>query len=218
MRITCTLGVDIGTSSTKGVLVDSEGAVLASAQRVHEPDRPNPGWVEMDARLWWDEFCGITAELLAAVPDAVVIAVGVSGMGPCVLLADQDDVPVRAAILYGVDSRAGEQIDRLTAELGGDAIRSLGGSTLTSQAVGPKIAWVAENEPAAYGRARRLFMPASWTVRHLTGSTCSTTIRPARPRRSTTSTRSTGTATGPTGSPMVWNCLGSPGPVRSPAR
>ncbi|MFS0853718.1 FGGY-family carbohydrate kinase [Microbacterium sp. 179-I 3D4 NHS] len=166
----CTLGVDVGTSSTKGVLVSDDGTILATATRAHDVQRPRTGWVEMDAAIWWDEFVALARELLGATPDAEVAAVGVSGMGPCVLLADDDDQPVRPAILYGVDTRAGAQIERLTAELGVDEITRVGGSVLTSQAGGPKIAWVADEEPGAWARARRLFMPASWLARKLTGA------------------------------------------------
>lgn len=166
----CTIGVDIGTSSSKGVLVDRAGAVLATHIVAHEVRRPQPGWVEMDAVVWWQEFIEICRALIAAAPGATVTAVGVSGMGPCVLLADDDDAPVRPAILYGVDTRAGEQIAELTAELGADAIVEIGGSELTSQAAGPKIAWIAAVEPNRYARARRLYMPASYLVRKLTGA------------------------------------------------
>ncbi|MGF2949710.1 FGGY-family carbohydrate kinase [Microbacterium alcoholitolerans] len=166
----CTLGVDIGTSSSKGVLVAEDGSILASATRTHEVDRPRSGWVEMDGGIWWDEFIQIARDLLAASSDAEVVAVGVSGMGPCVLLADENDEPVRPAILYGVDTRSTAQIARLTDELGEEEITRVGGSTLTSQAAGAKIAWVAENEPDAWARATRLFMPASWLARKLTGA------------------------------------------------
>lgn len=171
----CTLGVDVGTSSTKGVLVAENGGILASAVREHEVDRPHTGWVEMDARIWWDEFVSIARELTTTLrqaqgADAEITAVGVSGMGPCVLLADADDEPVRPAILYGVDTRAGAQIARMTDELGVDEITTVGGSTLTSQAGGAKIAWIADEEPDAYAAAERFFMPASWLARHLTGA------------------------------------------------
>ncbi|WP_223622797.1 FGGY-family carbohydrate kinase [Microbacterium sp. EST19A] len=165
----CTLGVDIGTSSSKGVLVGGGGVILATATRAHDVSRPRTGWVEMDAGVWWDEFVAIARELLAAAPDAEVAGIGVSGMGPCILLADEADEPVRPAILYGVDTRSTAQIERLTAELGVDEIARVGGSTLTSQAGGPKIVWIADEDPTARARARRLFMPASWLVRKLTG-------------------------------------------------
>ncbi|WP_353112916.1 FGGY family carbohydrate kinase [Microbacterium sp.] len=166
----CTLGVDIGTSSSKGVLAAEDGTILQTATRAHEVSRPHTGWVEMDGRIWWDEFVEIARELLAAQPDAEVVGVGVSGMGPCVLLADEDDEPVRPAILYGVDTRSTAQIARMTEELGAEEITRVGGSTLTSQAGGAKIAWVADEEPEAFARARRLFMPASWLARRLTGA------------------------------------------------
>lgn len=170
MTQACTLGVDVGTSSTKGVLVSVDGALVASATRAHDVARPHAGWVEMDGDVWWQEFVAIAHELLDGRDDIEVTGVGVSGMGPCVLLADADDRLVRAAILYGVDTRARRQIDRMNDELGVDEIVRVGGSMLSSQAAGPKIAWVADEEPDAYARARRLFMPASWLARRLTGA------------------------------------------------
>lgn len=167
---TAVFGFDVGTSSSKGVLATLDGRLLGSAQRSHDVQRPHPGHVEMDPRVWWDEFCSVSRELLAAHPDAEVVAVGVSGMGPCVALADAEDQPVRPAILYGVDTRSVAEIAEWTDRLGGaDAILARGGSTLTSQAAGTKIAWVANHEPEAWANAARLYMPASWLARHLTG-------------------------------------------------
>ncbi|MFC7495236.1 MULTISPECIES: FGGY-family carbohydrate kinase [unclassified Nocardioides] len=164
------LGVDIGTSSSKGVLVDMSGRILASATREHAVSRPSPGHVEMDAEIWWDEFVGISRELLAADPSVEVLAVGVSGMGPCVLLTDGDDVPLRPAILYGVDTRSAAQVERLTTRYGDDEIRERCGSSLSSQAAGAKVAWVADEEPDLFARARRLYMPSSWLAHRLTGA------------------------------------------------
>ena len=169
MARTALLGVDIGTSSSKGVLVSPSGEILAQATREHAPSRPAPGHVEMDATVWWDEFVQITRELLDD-SDVSVTAVGVSGMGPCVLLADEANTPVRPAILYGVDTRATAQIATLTERYGEAEILERGGSALTTQAAGPKVAWVRENEPAVYERARRLYMPSSWLAFQLTGA------------------------------------------------
>jgi xylulokinase len=168
LRPQATLGVDVGTSSTKGVLVDRGGTVLRSATREHTVDRPHPGWVEMDGAIWWQEFAAISRELLEP-GDVEVTAVGVSGMGPCVLLTDAAGTPLRPAILYGVDTRATRQIAALSEQLGEAEILERGGSALTTQAVGPKLRWVAENEPDVFARATRLFMPASWLGYRLTG-------------------------------------------------
>ena len=162
------LGVDIGTSSSKGVLVTLDGRIVRLATREHAVDRPAPGQVEMDAALWWDEFESIATELTDGRGETVT-AVGVSGMGPCVLLTDAAGTALRPAILYGVDTRATRQIEWLNRELGMDGILARGGSALSSQAVGPKLAWVSENEPEVWAKARRIFMPASWLVFQLTG-------------------------------------------------
>lgn len=168
MPVRAVVGVDVGTSSSKGVLVALDGSVMLSAVRQHTVDRPGPGMHEMDPAIWWAEFVSITRELLTDV-DVEVVAVGVSGMGPCVLLTDAADQPVRPAILYGVDSRSTAQIDRLHDQLGRDQIVTRCGSALSTQAAGAKIAWVADEEPEAFAKARRLFMPSSWLVRKLTG-------------------------------------------------
>ncbi|MDX3098357.1 FGGY family carbohydrate kinase [Streptomyces sp. ME19-03-3] len=165
------LGIDIGTSGSKGVLVDASGTVIATAVRPHTVSRPRPGHVEMDPEVWWRECCGITRELLSDDARAVrVEAVGVSGMGPCVALADSANRPLRPAVLYGVDTRAVAQIARLDAELGRLAVLDRCGSVLSTQAVGPKVAWVAEHEPEVFAAARRLFMPSSFLAHRLTGA------------------------------------------------
>ncbi|MER6925287.1 FGGY family carbohydrate kinase, partial [Streptomyces spiralis] len=163
------IGVDIGTSSSKGVLVGLDGALIRSAVREHRPARPGPGHFEMDASVWWREFTELARELTGP-GDTTVVAVGVSGMGPCVLLTDENDTPLRPAILYGVDTRSVRQIERIEERLGAGEIIRRSGSALSTQAAGPKIAWIAEEEPELYARARRLYMPSSWLVRQLTGA------------------------------------------------
>jgi xylulokinase len=124
--------------------------------------------VEMDGDIWWHEFVSLTRELLGP-GDVDVVAVGVSGMGPCVLLTDDDDTPLRPAILYGVDTRSVAQLSRLEKQLGAEEVLARCGSSLTTQAAGAKVAWVADNEPEIFAKARRLYMPSSWLVRKLTG-------------------------------------------------
>ena len=168
----CVLGFDVGTSSSKAVLVARDGRLLAQAVIEHRVSTPRPGRVEMDGEVWWEEFSSLTRRLLALADEArpEVLAVGLSGMGPCVLLADERGEPVHPAILYGVDSRASAQIDQMHRELGAEAIVRVCGSALSSQAAGPKVLWVAQERPQAYARARRLFMPASFVAYRLTGA------------------------------------------------
>ena len=98
-----------------------------------------------------------------------VRAVGVSALGPCVLAADEGGRPLRPAILYGIDSRASAQVERLTAELGADEILARCGSRLSSQSAGPKIRWLADEEPGVWSATRRVFGASSYLVSRLTG-------------------------------------------------
>jgi xylulokinase len=164
------LGVDIGTSSSKGVLTTPDGTVVATAVREHSVSRPHPGWAEHDAReVWWEGFAAVTGELLPHAGDEPVAAIGVSGIGPCALPATAEGEPLRPAILYGIDTRAVTEIEELTARYGAETIVERGGSPLTTQAVGPKLAWLRRHEPRVWERTRRLFMASSYLVHELTG-------------------------------------------------
>ncbi|WP_433803379.1 FGGY-family carbohydrate kinase [Actinomycetospora sp. CA-084318] len=159
------LGVDIGTQSSKGVLVGDDGTVLARAQVEHATSYPAPGHVEHDAEgVWWHDFVHLTREL-GGTPDAV----GVSGIGPVLLPADADGRPLRPAILYGVDTRATREVAELTERFGAAEILRRGGTPLSSQAVGPKIAWLRRHEPEVWDRTAMLLMASSYLVHRLTG-------------------------------------------------
>src|SRR5450759_591427 len=146
------LGVDVGSSSTKGVLVRPGGRVLAEAVRPHGLAHPRPGWAEQDPeRDWWDGFVAVCRELLARGLGHVA-AVGVSGLGPCVVAADAAGRPLRPAILYGIDTRATHEIAEQLCELGAAAVLARCGSPLTSQSAGPKLTWLARHEPAVKKR------------------------------------------------------------------
>ncbi len=161
-------GIDIGTSSSKGVLVTADGEIVARASRAHDTATPRPGWVEHDAEgVWWADFLAIAKELTAA--GHRIAGLGVSGIGPVLLTADRDGSPLRPAILYGVDTRASTEIAELTGELGAEEILRRGGTPLSSQAVGPKLRWLARHEPEVYERTELLLMASSYLVHRLTG-------------------------------------------------
>ena len=163
------LGVDIGTSSTKAALTRLDGTVVSTAMREHRLSTPRPGWAEHDPeRDWWAGFVSVTRELLAAA-DEPVAAVGVSGIGPCVLVAGSDGRPLRPAVLYGIDTRATAEIATLRQDLGDAEILDRCGSPLTSQAVGPKLLWLRNHEPAVWQQTRRMFMASSFLAHRLTG-------------------------------------------------
>ncbi|MEV0463488.1 FGGY-family carbohydrate kinase [Nocardia tengchongensis] len=164
------LGIDIGTSGSKGVLVGRDGLVAARVERPHGVSTPRPGWVEHDAEtVWWADFTAIARELMAAADGEPVDALAVSGIGPCLLPADASGRPLRPAILYGVDTRATVEIAELDAELGAHTVLERCGSPLTSQAVGPKLRWLMRHEPRVWAATRLLLMASSFLVHRLTG-------------------------------------------------
>ncbi len=162
------LGIDIGTSTTKAVLADGDGEVVARAERDHCLSLPQPGWAEHDAdTIWWADVMATAAELAGS--GRSIRAICVSGVGPCLLPLDEADRPLRPAILYGIDSRAGAEVDELSARYGKENILRRGGSPLTSQAVGPKLLWLRRHEPEVWARTRRFAMASSYAVLRLTG-------------------------------------------------
>ena len=165
------LGIDIGTYSSKGVVCSPAGVVLASATVEHGLSLPRPGWAEQDAdAVWWGDAVELTKRLLAGGVSADDIgAVGVSAIGACLLPVDAAGVPLRPGILYGIDTRASDEIAWLNARFGEDELREFSGMGLTSQAIGPKILWLRRHEPDVFARAEKLATATSYLVFKLTG-------------------------------------------------
>jgi xylulokinase len=167
------LGIDIGTYSSKGVLADARGRVVATASVPHTIDMPRPGWVEQDAdAVWWHDLVQICRQLLAAsaVPAGEIAGVGISTTSPCVLPVDAAGTPLRPAILYGIDARAAAEIGELEQALGREAIFARYGVTLSSQSASPKIRWLRRHEPEVWAKTRRLLGGSGYLVYKLTGA------------------------------------------------
>ncbi|MFD1211741.1 FGGY-family carbohydrate kinase [Arthrobacter sp. GCM10027362] len=164
------LGIDIGTGSSKAVLADADGRILDSAVVAHEVSYPRPGWAEFDAEgVGWAEVTRLCRELLGRHDAGKVDGVCISAMGPSLVVTDESLVPLRPAILYGIDARAAAEIVELTEEFGAEAIFADSGKVLSSQAVGPKIRWLRNREPEVFSRARRWHSLSSFMVARLTG-------------------------------------------------
>lgn len=164
------LGIDIGTASSKAVLATPDGEIVASATTPHDMSLPHPGWAEMDAEeVWWGDIVALTKQLVNDENRDAIAAMCVSGVGPCLLLCDENLSPQRPAILYGIDMRATDEIAELTERLGAAAIVNRGGTPLSTQAVGPKMLWVQRKEPHVWERSTRWFNSSSYVVAKLTG-------------------------------------------------
>lgn len=169
-RIHMFLGIDLGTGSSKAVLTNLDGSIVDTATISHQVSLPRPGWAEFDAEnTWWAEVIGLCSDLFARNDPTTVTGVSISGMGPCLVVTDADYTPLRPAILYGVDTRAEQQIEDLNREFGQDAMYATGGKVLSSQAVGPKFRWLADEEPEIFAAARYWFSCSSFLTAKLTG-------------------------------------------------
>lgn len=172
MDQTYLLGVDIGTYSSKGVLVREGGSIVAAHNLAHTIQMPHPGHFEQDAdQVWWGDFVLIVRALLikTGIDSRSIRAVGVSGIGPCVLPVDEQGIPLRPGILYGIDTRAGAEIAQLEQMLGREEIFRRCAMNLDSQAAGPKVLWLRNHEPEVYRRVRWFLTSQAYLVYRLTG-------------------------------------------------
>lgn len=165
------LGIDVGTYSTKGVLTTPDGDVLHQHVVEHDVSFPRPGWVEQDAdAIWWADTVAVCHSIRDAGFDMSNIgAMAVSAIGPCMVPVDEAGTPLRPGVLYGIDTRAHEEIGWLNTEFGEEAMFDLGGMALTSQAVGPKILWLKRNEPDIYARTHKILTASGYLIHKLTG-------------------------------------------------
>ncbi|MGH2723695.1 MAG: FGGY-family carbohydrate kinase [Actinomycetota bacterium] len=148
--MTVLLGVDVGTTATKAVLLDPGGGIVGEAERPVRLYSPHPGWAEEDTEEWWGNVRELTRELAAP---RKIAAVGFSGMVPCVILLDEAGQVLRRSIQQN-DARAIEQIRKLRERLAEARVLERTGSPITQQSVGPTLMWLAEHESEAWGRAR----------------------------------------------------------------
>lgn len=166
------LGIDVGTYESKGVLTDLEGQILAQETVPHDLSMPRQGWAEHDAdAVWWHDLKYLARTLVrqAAVDAREIVAVGCSAIGPCVLPVDDDGAPLRPAILYGIDTRAVQEVTELTERLGDSWIVEETGTSLSAQAAGPKILWLQRHEPDVWRRTKHIMTSTSYLVYKLTG-------------------------------------------------
>lgn len=167
-----TLGIDVGTFETKGVIADADGRIVAQAARPHRMLVPQPGWAEhRPDEDWWGDFVHVTRTMLAEsrIDPKSIRAVAASAIGPCMLPVDAGGRALMNGVLYGVDTRAAREIEALNARIGPDRILARCGNALTSQSVGPKILWVRNRLPEVFARTATFMTSTSFLVMKLTG-------------------------------------------------
>jgi xylulokinase len=165
------LGIDVGTSGTKTLLISEEGAVLACANHEYPLSTPRPGWAEQDPRDWW-EATQITVRAVlkeAGVTGDTVRGVGLSGqMHGSVFLDDQGEV-LRPALLW-CDQRTAAQCAWITETVGAERVVELTSNPVLTGFTAPKVIWLRDNEPETYARVRKVLLPKDYIRFKLTGA------------------------------------------------
>jgi xylulokinase len=166
------LGIDIGTSGVKAIIVDESDREIASAVAPLAVQRPQPLWAEQDPEAWWGATCAALDALAAQGPERMgqVVAIGLSGQMLGVTLLDAADRPIRPALLWN-DGRATAECAALREEVA-DFIDLTGASPMPGFPA-PKLLWLARHEPQAIVRTRRVLLTKDYVRLRLTGEAVS---------------------------------------------
>jgi xylulokinase len=163
------LGIDIGTSSVKAVLVNEGQAILASATAPLAISRPHELWSEQNPEDWWNAIEQAVVELRGKAGTAWggVKAIGLSGQMHGVVLLDEAGLPLRPAILHN-DGRAFAEAEELNRAL--PAIGTIAGVPAMPGFAAPKLIWLRKHEPEVMAKARHLLLPKDYVRFRMTGS------------------------------------------------
>jgi xylulokinase len=166
-----TIGIDIGTTSTIGILIDTDGATLALASRPTELHSEHPGWAEEEPEEWWRNACEVIRELLQASGRNAtdIAAVGVTGMLPAVVLLDAAGQLLRRSIQQS-DGRTGREVEELRAEFDPAEFVRRTGNGINQQLVAAKLRWLERHEPDVLRRIATVFGSYDYVNWRLTGT------------------------------------------------
>lgn len=165
------LGIDVGTSGTKTILVDGDRRVVASKTIEYPMETPQPGWTQQDPALWWDAAVKTIRIVLerSGVAAGDIAGVGFSGQMHGMVALDADNRVVRPAILWN-DQRTQSQCDEMVAACGGlEGLVKLTNNRMLTGYTGGKILWMKQNEPENFAKTRAVICPKDYIRFMLTG-------------------------------------------------
>ena len=145
------IGIDLGTSAVKLLLVDDRGAVINEVSREYPLSFPHPGWSEQEPEDWWSAVLSAVPELVRDVDKSSVRAVGLGGQMHGLVALDREDRVIRPAILWN------DGLSEYTANM------AFAGFTA------PKLLWIRENEPENFGKIAKIMLPKDYLVYKMTG-------------------------------------------------
>jgi len=167
------LGLDIGTTSTIGILVETDGAVLALHSAPVDLFSDHPGWAEEEPEQWWANVGTVCRALLAEtrIDPRTIAAVGVAGMVPALVTLDATCAPVRRSIQQS-DARTATEVEELRREVDEQDFLRRTGNGVNQQLLAPKLRWLARHEPQNFARIATVLGSYDFITHRLTGRLC----------------------------------------------
>lgn len=163
------IGIDLGTSSVKTILVDEKGEKLATVTRHYPVEYPKPGWSQQNPEDWYDAVISGLEELLDGQDKSKLAGLGVAGQMHGLVILDDEDRIIRPAILWN-DGRTEDQVAYLNNQIGKDTLSGYVANIAFAGFTAPKILWLKENEPDNFSKIHKIMLPKDYIVYRLTGS------------------------------------------------
>ena len=165
------IGIDLGTSACKLLLVDGSGAVLREVTKEYPLSFPQPGWSEQAPEDWWKAVMQGMSELLCGFDAAQVVGIGAGGQMHGLVALDEDDNVIRPAILWN-DGRTAKEVDYLNNEIGKGKLSRYTANIAFAGFTAPKLLWMRENERSNFAKIRKIMLPKDYINYKLTGIHC----------------------------------------------
>lgn len=162
------IGVDLGTSACKMLLVDEKGIIINSVTEEYPIYFPHPAWSEQNPVDWWNACVSGIKRLTADFDKALVKGIGIAGQMHGLVVLDKNDEIIRPAILWN-DSRTAKQVDYLNESVGSDKLSKYTANIAFAGFTAPKLLWMRENEPELFSRISKIMLPKDYIVYRLTG-------------------------------------------------
>ncbi len=166
-----TIGIDLGTSAVKLLLMGDGGEIVRIASREYPIEFPRPGWSQQDPEDWWRAVRAGIPELLEGVDAGQVRGIGAGGQMHGLVALDENDAVIRPAILWN-DGRTQKQVEYLNEAIGREKLSRYTANIAFAGFTAPKLLWMRENEPELFKRIHKIMLPKDYINYRLTGVHC----------------------------------------------
>ena len=165
------IGIDLGTSAAKLLLVDGEGRILNEVTKEYPLEFPNPGWSQQAPQDWKKAVMEGVPQLLAGFDGSQVAGIGCGGQMHGLVVLDENDNVIRPAILWN-DGRTAKQVDYLNGVVGKEKLSALTANIAFAGFTAPKILWMQDEEPENFAKIAKIMLPKDYINYILTGVHC----------------------------------------------